>query len=91
LRPAVVLASAGRGDGLLCQITSNAYRDATAIRLTQAELKQGALSAVSFARPLKLFTANESLMVKRIAILTEFSFSALLVATIGLLQENLPK
>ena len=27
LRPAVVLADAGRGDWVLCQVTSNAYSD----------------------------------------------------------------
>lgn len=31
LRPAVVLADAGRDDWVLCQITSNPYRDPNAI------------------------------------------------------------
>jgi mRNA interferase MazF len=61
LRPALVLADSGRGDWLLCQITSNPYSDPTAVRFTNADLAQGTLNAVSFARPLKLFTANESL------------------------------
>ena len=34
LRSAVVLADAGRGDWILCQITSNPYGDARAIALT---------------------------------------------------------
>ena len=33
LRPAVVLARAGKGDWILCQITSNAYADSLAIEL----------------------------------------------------------
>ena len=70
LRPAVVLADAGRGDWLLCQVTSNPYSDPDAIRITSKELQRGALtSTVSFARPIKLFTASEAVMDKRVAIL----------------------
>jgi len=32
LRPAIVLASVGRGDWILCQVTSNEYGDDRAIR-----------------------------------------------------------
>jgi mRNA interferase MazF len=90
LRPAVVLADSGRGDWLLCQITSNPYSDPMAVRFINADLAQGTLSAVSFARPLKLFTANENLIVKRVAILNEAMFKVILTATIGGLQRNLP-
>lgn len=34
LRPAVVLASVGRNDWILCQVTSNPYADPIAIELT---------------------------------------------------------
>jgi mRNA interferase MazF len=90
LRPAVILADAGRDDWLLCQITSNPLSDLAAVRLTPAQLKHGALSAISYARPLKLFTANTSLIVKRIAILSDTAFSAVLTATIDALRANLP-
>jgi mRNA interferase MazF len=33
LRPAIVLASAGRGDWILCQVTSNAYADPLAVEI----------------------------------------------------------
>ena len=36
VRPAVVLAGGGRGDWILCQITSNAYADARAVLWTTA-------------------------------------------------------
>jgi mRNA interferase MazF len=90
LRPALVLADSGRGDWLLGQITSNPYSDPMAVRFTNADLAQGTLNAVSFARPLKLFTASESLMVKRVAILNEAMFKVILAATIEGLQKNLP-
>ena len=69
LRPAVTLTSAGRGDWILCQVTSNPHSDPQTVRLTPAMLKAGALADISFARPTKLFTAHESLMTKRVAIL----------------------
>ena len=61
LRPAVVLASADRGDWILCQVTSNPYGDAHAVELTHADFAAGRLRVVSYARPTKLFTAHESL------------------------------
>ena len=64
MRPAVVLAPAERGDWILCQITSNPYGDARAIELTNADFVTGGLRIVSYARPTKLFTAHESLLVK---------------------------
>ena len=36
LRPALVLASAGRGDWILCQITSKSYGDPHALELTES-------------------------------------------------------
>ena len=92
LRPAVVLADAGRGDWLLCQITSNPYSDPDAIRITSKELQKGALtSAVSFARPIKLFTASESVINKLIAVLNDETFKAILMATIESLRKTMPE
>jgi mRNA interferase MazF len=92
LRPAIVMTDAGRGDWLLCQVTSNPYSDPGAIRITGEDLQKGALtSAVSFARPLKLFTANETVMAKRVAILKDETFKALLTAAIEALRKNMPK
>jgi len=61
VRPALLLADAGRGDWILCQITSKPYADGHAIELTQTAFEQGSLQRISYARPSKLFTANESL------------------------------
>lgn len=62
LRPALVLADAGRGDWLLCQITSKAYGDALAVEISDADFESGGLRLVSQARPAKLFTAHQSLI-----------------------------
>jgi mRNA interferase MazF len=58
----VVLADAGRGDWILCQVTSNPYGDARAIKIEDASFAVGGLRVTSFARPGKLFTANEDLI-----------------------------
>ena len=91
LRPAIVFAETGHDDWLLCQITSNPYIDSTAIRLTNDNLIKGSLSKISFARPMKLFTANANLIEKRIAILDDETFNTILAATIETLSKNMPK
>jgi mRNA interferase MazF len=63
MRPAVVLAEASQGDWILCQITSNPYGDAQAIVIEQTDFESGMLRLKSYARPFKLFTANQQLFV----------------------------
>lgn len=46
LRPALILADAGRGDWLLCQITSNPYADPAAVELKQDAFSQGDYSVI---------------------------------------------
>lgn len=90
LRPALVLAPTDHDDWLLCQITSKAYTDPSAIQLSDSELSEGSLNKTSFARPMKLFTANVDLIVKRVAILNPNAFRTVLSTTIEALQKNLP-
>ena len=66
VRPAVVLANAGRGDCILCQITSKPYGDASAIELSNAAFATGSLRVISYARPAKLFTANHNLITSQV-------------------------
>ena len=62
LRPAIVLAESGRGDWVLCQVTSNSYADPKAVEIVDADLSTGSLHAASYSRLGKLFTANGSLI-----------------------------
>jgi mRNA interferase MazF len=91
LRPAVALVDTGRGDWLLCQITSNPHSDPNAVKIAPANLAAGALASLSFARPTKFFTANDTLMTKRVAILTDETFKEILLTTINTLQAVMPK
>jgi mRNA interferase MazF len=49
---------------VLCQITSNPYGDPGALLLGAASFASGGLSRDSFARPGKLFTASEAIVVR---------------------------
>lgn len=88
LRPAVCLANAGRGDWILCQVTSKAYGDSRAQKLDPSDVAVGGLRFTSFARPGKLFTAHESLIVRSVAKLTDPAFQRVLSAVIDILKPS---
>jgi mRNA interferase MazF len=71
LRPVLLVASAGYNDWVICQITSNPYADALAIPLTASSFLSAGLRHTSYARPSKLFTANESLITAQIGVLKD--------------------
>ena len=89
LRPAVVLAEAGRGDWILCQITSNPYSDARAVELSNDDFREGSLQIVSYARPGKLFTASQDLMVTQVGRLKDEPFKRIIDAIVDLLRARL--
>jgi mRNA interferase MazF len=86
LRPAVVLAVAGRGDWILCQVTSNPYGDPRAVPLTASSFSSGSLRAESYARPGKLFTASRDLMVTEVAILNADARQQVVDAVVAILR-----
>lgn len=88
LRPAVVLAAVGRGDWILCQMTSNPYGDPHALRLTDRDLHSGMLRATGYARPGKLFTAHRDLIVAEIAVLQVRPFAELVQIVMDLLSDG---
>ena len=88
LRPALVLADAGRGDWILCQITSNPYGDANAIELRDDSFQTGSLRVISYARPGKLFTANDSLILRQVGILKTEVLKWIIEEIIGVLRAS---
>jgi mRNA interferase MazF len=88
LRPAVVLTDAGHGDWILCQLTSSPYSDANAVKLTNSDFKKGSLRVVSYARPGKLFTANQELLVSEVGVLGGRAFDSVLSAVVGVLRPS---
>lgn len=90
LRPAIIVAGAERGDWILCQITSNAYSDQRAVALTASDFAEGALRVTSYARPGKLFTANQSLIASEVGILSVAAFVRVIQAVVAVVQSALP-
>ncbi len=89
LRPVVVLADAGRGDWILCQITSNPYGDPRAITLVDASFATGSLRVTSYTRPGKLFTANRDLMTAQVGSLRAEPFKQVVEAVVDILRASL--
>lgn len=91
LSPAAVLADGGRGDWILCQVTSNPYGDQAAISLTDESFSQGSLRITSFARPGKLFTASSGLMLAEVGLLRGNAIRQIIAAIIRMLQEGVDR
>lgn len=90
LRPAVVLADAGWGDLVLCQVTSNPYSDPLALELSPGSFSSGSLQRTSYARPGKLFTASRTLIVRQVGALTSDTLVRLVGQVVTILRAALP-
>jgi len=90
VRPAIVLANVGRGDWVLCQITSNPYGDPHALALNAADFATGGLLIASVARPGKLFTASASIIIRAVGALNDARFKRILDTVIALLRPGSP-
>jgi mRNA interferase MazF len=88
LRPALILAEAGKGDWVLCQITSNPYADSRAVALNETDFAEGSLQRLSYARPSKLFTANESLFQRAAGSLQQACHGQVVDAVLQMLRKN---
>ena len=86
LRPALVVAFAGGSDWVLSQITSRPYGDPLALPLPASCFAEGGLPLQSYARPSKLFTADESIIVRQVAQLSEQAHQEIVGAIVRLLQ-----
>lgn len=87
-RPAVVLANSGKGDWILCQITSNPYSDPRAIELNSNSFANGSLQTVSYVRPGKLFTANQSLIASQVGTLKDDVLKQVIDSVVELLRKG---
>ena len=65
-RPALVLASLKGDDVILCQITSQYVKDSYALPLDNEGFSSGSLHKPSNVRPNRLFTAEKSIIIRKI-------------------------
>jgi mRNA interferase MazF len=83
-----VLTAAGRGDWVLCQVTSKAYGEIRAIKLEDASFASGSPNVTSYACPDKLFTANRDLILTEVARLKADSFTLVMDTVVHLIQSG---
>ncbi len=69
-------------------MTSNPYGDPFSVALVQGSFASGSLQRDSFARPGKLFTANEAIVVRRVGVLAPAAHRAIVDAVVNLLQSG---
>ncbi|SRR6266568_2366512 len=70
IRPALVLSHVEFDNLILCQITSKPYSSKTAISIEASDFEKGSLPLISFVRPDKLFTADNSIIKSTAGVLT---------------------
>jgi mRNA interferase MazF len=88
LRPAIVLADAGRDDRVLCQVTSKPYGDDRAVQVDSSAMASGTLRVTSYVRPGKIFTANRGLIVSEFGVLNQESLMRIIDAVVALLRSG---
>ena len=89
LRPAIVLASSGKDDWILCQVTANPYSDSNSIEISDNDFKDGSLQRISYARPGKLFTANSNIMKVKIGLLKKYTLMVIINRVVEILRHGL--
>ena len=65
-RPALVLYDSGDRDILLCQITSKVGKIDSRVSLDKSDFKVGLLPLSSFIRPNRLFSAQRSIVLRKL-------------------------
>jgi mRNA interferase MazF len=70
-RPALVIATLEGDDLILCQITSRSNRDKYSISLDSDDFESGDLKRPSNARPNRIFTADNHIVLYKVGKLTK--------------------
>ncbi len=86
LRPAVVLAGAGRQDWVVCQITSNPLGSPRSLFLSDSDFASGGLDHPSYVRPGRIFTANQRLIATVAGTLKPDMLEAIRSAVVDLIR-----
>ncbi len=86
-RPALVLATLTRNDLILCLITSQATNDPYMIALLNEDFATGSLNKNSYAKPNRVFTANEQIIAYKAGTLTTDKINEVIARLITILQK----
>jgi mRNA interferase MazF len=88
-RPAIVLAPASAPEWIVCAVTSNPYADSRAVELHATAFLAGGLRGRAFARPLKVFTIDPSLVTGRAGKLSPAAYRAVVEPLVNALSASL--
>jgi mRNA interferase MazF len=88
LRPAIILASASKEDWILCQITSNSHIDDKAIEITDDDFVEAHFVKLVMLGREKIFTGHESLVFRRVAVVTDSKIAEITKKVIEILQQK---
>jgi mRNA interferase MazF len=86
-RPALVIAELKGDDIILCQITSQNTRDNYAIGLTDDDFANGSIRRISNIRPNRIFTADQSIIQRKIGLIKKEKIKAVIDKIIDILQK----
>jgi len=84
-RPALVLAELDGDDRILCQITSQQFRDKYAIPTDESDFEEGSLRKMSNIRPNRIFTADCKIILYKAGHLRSDKIDAALKKVIDIL------
>ena len=85
-RPALALVNLKGEDVILCQITSKARFDGYSISLVSQDFAAGGLPLDSFARPNRLFTISQSVVLRSVGRIKQEKLDEVLAATAALFR-----
>jgi mRNA interferase MazF len=86
-RPALVLATLTRNDLILCLITSQTTNDPYTIAPLNEDFATGSLNKSSYAKPNRVFTANEQIIAYKAGTLTTDKINEVIARLITILQK----
>jgi mRNA interferase MazF len=85
--PALVLANLADNDILLCQITSQYKETKHVVSLKTTDFAIGTLPVNSYIRPERIFTANKSIILKTVGIVSGEIFNKTIENIISILTD----
>lgn len=76
IRPVLLVTDVGRGDWIVCQITSNPYAEAHPITIAHDVFLSGGLAHTSYLRPSKISTLQETEIIRSLGVLKPEMYEA---------------
>jgi mRNA interferase MazF len=87
-RPALVIAELEGEDRILCQITSQQFKDKYAVLINDADFEEGSLKKESNIRPNRIFTADSRIVLYRAGRLNKDKVDEVIRLIIKIISSN---